>query len=240
MTDMQAIVIDGAPNLRDMGGYETADGKKVRRRFVFRSDDLSELSRADLVFLTSLDIRTVVDFRDEGERELGPDKLPKTVTNPVHIPIAAGSLMNGLLQGDITRDKLMGMMVSVYRALVNDYQQAYREFFKYLADIDNTPLLFHCTAGKDRTGVAAALFLLALGVDRDTVMADYLLSRDCLLAKYEPGVDYDPVFEPLYSVAPEYLQAALEVMDNRYGGPEAYVSRCLGVNADALKAAYTE
>lgn len=239
MTDMLAIIIDGAPNLRDLGGYAAADGRRIRRRIVFRSDDLSELSRADLIFLASLDIRTVVDFRDRREVELCPDRLPRTVVNLVNIPIEAGSLMNAHLRGGYTRDNLMGMMVSVYRALVDDCRQAYRDFFAILSQPGNTPLLFHCTAGKDRTGVAAALFLLALGVDRKTVLDDYMLSRECLAAKYIAGEDYDPVLEPLYSVFPEFIQAALDVMDNRHGGPLRYLTDVLGVDIGLLRDLYT-
>lgn len=240
MTAMQPIIIDGAPNLRDLGGYAAADGRVTRNRMVFRSDDLSELTRADVIFLASLDIRTVVDFRDLQEIADSPDRVPKTVENEIRIPIEAGSLMNGLLRGELTKEKLSGMMVSVYRALIHEYQAAYREFFAHLANVGNTPLLFHCTAGKDRTGIAAALFLSALGVDRETVIADYLLSNDCLMSRYEAGVDYNPILEPLYMVSPDFIQAAFDAIDNQYGGMEKYLTDNLGVDIAAMRDLYTE
>lgn len=239
MTDLKTIVTDGAPNLRDLGGYAAADGKKVKIGQVFRSDDLNDLSEADLALLASLGIKTVVDFRDRREAALCPDRLPLTVRRSVNIPIEAGRLMSGFSDGRLDRDKTMGIMVSVYRALVNDFQPSFREFFDLLADAGNTPLLFHCTAGKDRTGLAAALFLSALGVERVVVFADYLLSRELLKSKYVFGVDYDHVMEPLYSVAPEFIEAAFGVIDGQYGGPERYLSEKLGVDIARFREMYT-
>lgn len=239
-TNMRPLIVDGAPNLRDLGGYPAAGGKTVRFRTVFRSDDLSMLSDADVALLAGLNLRTVVDFRDRGEVEYNPDRFPESVRHRIHIPIEAGSLMNSVWNNSYNRDNLMGMMISVYRALVHDYRHAYADFFACLADPDNPPLLFHCTAGKDRTGLAAALLLLALGVDREHAVGDYVLSKECLLGKYQPGVDYDPVFEPLYSVEPEFIGAALEVIDNQYGGPERFLTEQLGANLPLLREMYTE
>lgn len=240
MKDMKTIVTDGAPNLRDLGGYPAFGGKTVKTGLVFRSDDLNDLSEADLKLLAGLNIRTVVDFRDAREAALYPDRLPPTVRNAVKIPIEAGSLMRDLAGDRLTRNKSMGIMITVYRALVNDFQDAFRSFLALLAEPGDTPLLFHCTAGKDRTGYAAALFLSALGVERKIIIDDFMLSRELLKSKYEAGVDYDDVSEPLYSVYPEYIETAFAAIDAGYGGVEKYLTEQLGVDISRFRDFYTE
>lgn len=240
MTKRRRIATQGALNFRDLGGYEAAGGKTVKWGMVFRSDDLSELDLPDLDLVLSLGIRTVVDFRDRGEVVYSPDRLPSSITKRVNIPIEAGRLMSGFGEGRLTQKKTMGVMVSVYRALAHDFQSSFRQFFDLLADAANLPLLFHCTAGKDRTGFAAAMFLSALGVDRKTVFDDYILSNKYLLEKYVAGVDYDEVMQPLYTVDTQFLEAAFEIIDGRFGGVESYLRDRLGVDIDHFRATFTE
>lgn len=236
----RCIDVAGAPNFRDLGGYAGDGGRTVRWRMVFRSDDLNDLTDDDVGSLDSLGIRCVVDFRTAHEAESWPDRVPESIGKSVNIPVDAGQVMGQFRQSDLTLRKTMGIMVSVYRALVNDHQESYRKFFALLADSGKLPLLFHCTAGKDRTGFAAALFLTALGVDRGTVMRDYLFSGECLKKRYVPGVDYSEALKPLYHVEPEFLQAAFEVIDNKYDGPDAYLEKCLGVDLQAFRSLFLE
>lgn len=240
MTKQRRIATQEALNFRDLGGYEAAGGRTVKWEMVFRSDDLSELNISDIDCLLSLGIRTVVDFRDRGEVIYSPDRLPASIKKRVNIPIEAGRLMSGFSEGRLTQKKAMGLMVSVYRALAHDFQPSFREFFELLAVPGNVPLLFHCTAGKDRTGFAAAMFLSALGVDRKTVFDDYILSNKYLLEKYVAGVDYDEVMQPLYTVDAQFLEAAFEVVDGRFGGVEPYLRNCLGVDIDYFRETFTE
>ena len=240
MTDTRRIQLDGAPNFRDLGGYTAADGRTVKKGLVFRSDDLNDLSQDDLDVVSELGVRTVVDFRDHKEIADYPDRLPETATNLVALPIGAGRLMAGFSLGRLDRDKTTGIMISVYRALVNDFQYVYHEFFSLLANPDNLPLLFHCTAGKDRTGLAAALFLSALGVKREIIEEDYLLSNVYLQEKYVFGIDYDEVMEPMYTVSPEFIQASFAVIDGSYGGVERYLLEKLGVDISRFREMYTE
>lgn len=240
MTGERCIATDGAPNLRDLGGYAAAGGKTVKWRTVYRSDDLYDLTDADLDVLSSLGIRLIVDFRTRHETLLSPDRLPSTARESVNIPIDAGKIMTRFREENLNAGKTRGIMISVYRDLAHDFQPAFRRFFELLADDANLPLLFHCTAGKDRTGFAAALFLTALGVQRETVMEDYLLSVVCLEKRYREGVDYDEVMRPLYRVEPEFLGAALDVVDSRFGGPENYLVNCLGVDIEAFRKRFTE
>lgn len=240
MARERRIAVAGAPNFRDLGGYEAADGKTVKWGMVFRSDDLSDLTFADMEVVASLGIRTVVDFRDRQEVLYSPDVLPKTVAKSVNIPIEAGRIMGSVGEGRLTRKRLTGVMISVYRALAHDFQPSFREFFGLLANPDGLPLLFHCTAGKDRTGFAAALFLSALGVDKKTIFDDYLLSNACLLEKYVAGVDYDEEMQPLYSVDAAFLNAAFDVIESGFGGVEKYLSDNLEVDIAHFRATFTE
>ena len=234
------ISAEGAPNFRDLGGYPAADGKRVKWGRVFRSDDLYDLSDEGLSTVEKLGIRLVADFRTRQEALLSPDRLPSTVRKSVNLAIDAGRLMSQYYDETLNARKSRGIMISVYRALATDFQPVFRDFFALLANPDNIPLLFHCTAGKDRTGFAAALFLTALGVDRKTVMADYLLSVDCLREKYVEGVDYNDATKPLFQVEAEFLQAAFDIIDSRYGGAPAYLRDRLSVDIDALRREFTE
>ena len=240
MTKERRLPTAGAPNFRDLGGYPAAGGKTVAWGKVFRSDDLQGLTRPDLDLMNTLGIRTVVDFRDQQEVSRHPDRLPASAANSVNIPIEAGKLMLGVADGNLTARKTAGIMLSVYRALAHDFQPAFREFFALLACPENLPLLFHCTAGKDRTGFAAALFLSALGVDRETVLDDYMLSNECLKNKYVAGIDYDDVMQPLFAVSRDYLAAAFAVIDDQYDGMDTYLRERLGVDIEYMRRNFTE
>lgn len=236
----RCIQAEGAPNLRDLGGFRGASGKTVKWRVAFRSDDLSDLSDSGVAALEKLGIRTVVDFRTGNEAESWPDRLPPDVVENINIPIDAGRVMGQFREKDLTLRKTMGIMISVYRDLASLHQEAFKRFFSLLAVPENHPLLFHCTAGKDRTGFAAALFLSALGVDREIVMQDYLFSGECLKKRYTPGVDYPEAMRPLYHVEPEFLLAAFEVVDHKYGGTEKYLTDRLDVDTAALRELFLE
>ncbi|MCD8141264.1 MAG: tyrosine-protein phosphatase [Planctomycetaceae bacterium] len=239
MTDNR-IVAEGAPNLRDLGGYPAADGKRVVCRQVYRSDDLYDLSDDGLAGVDELGICCVVDFRTRNEALLAPDRVPSTVKQTVTIPIDAGRLMTHYYDETLNARKTRGIMVSVYRALASDFQPAYRQFFALLADPENIPLLFHCTAGKDRTGFAAAMFLSALGVERDVVVGDYLLSVERLREKYVEGVDYDETTKPLFQVEPAFIDAAFDIIDSQYGGVESYLTNQLHVDIPLFRQRFTE
>jgi protein-tyrosine phosphatase len=124
--------------------------------------------------------------------------------------------------------------------LVNDFQSEYKAFFQLLMDEKNTPLLFHCSAGKDRTGFGAALFLASLGVDKETIIQDYLLSKKYIEEKYSGFVAKNPVLEPLMTVKREYIEAALDLIDKEYGGMGNYLSHYLEVDTLKMRKIYTE
>lgn len=236
-TYSRLLPIKGAYNMRDLGGYPTADGKQTKWRLLLRSGDLNELTDADLNYLANLPLRTDIDFRSKIEKDRAADKMPNSVQYYIPLPIEAGDMSDML---HFNRSDLSGMLRQAYVFIVKYAQDDLREFFRILADEKAAPLLFHCSAGKDRTGIAAALLLFALGVDKKTIMNDYMLSAEYIKGKYDFLVKEHPEFEPLTTVKEEYLNAALTTIDQEYGGMENYLTNHLNVDRDQLRRLYTE
>ncbi len=236
-TNSRNIALDGAYNFRDLGGIPVAGGR-VKQGLLFRSDDLSDLTEPDLKRLKNMNLTTVIDFRDRGESMFSRDRLPESVKITRQVIIEAGRVMGMYSDGNLNHRKSMSLMVSVYRVLPLEFQRQYTDFFKIVAEAESAPLLFHCAAGKDRTGVAAALLLSALGADRQTAMQDYMVSRERLARKYKAGIDYGDDLEPLYSVYPEFLEAPVEVIDNLLGCLDSNLQSKLGLDRESLRARY--
>ncbi len=231
------LPLEGAYNVRDMGGYKTKEGKIVKWGKIFRSGDLDKLTDADLEYLNEIPIRTYVDFRDSLEIANAPDKKPTSLLHTFKLPINAGNMID-LHNVSIARSDTL--MEDINRLLVNQSQATYKDFFRILADKSNIPLLFHCSAGKDRTGIAAALFLSALGVEREIIIQDYLLSADYLKDKYALEIKQYPQLAPLMTVKRSYIETAFDEIDKKYGGVENYLIRFLDVDLDQMKSIYTE
>ncbi len=235
--ESRLVPLEGGHNLRDLGGYPTTDGRRVKWGRLFRSAELSGLTAADLEQLAEIPVRTVIDLRRPSEIREAPDRLPASVTGAVHLPITAGD-PSMLAAPD--RRTAARRMEEVYRGLARDNQEAFGRFLALLTEPDRGPVVFHCAAGKDRTGFAAMLFLAALGVDRETIATDFLLSNPGLGHKYADWVAEHPHLEPLVVVEPSYLEAGFEVIDREYGGLSAYLTRRLGADIGALRRLYAE
>ncbi|MDR1419486.1 MAG: tyrosine-protein phosphatase [Treponema sp.] len=224
-------------NVRDLGGFAAADGRFVRRGLLYRAGELSLPSRGDRAALEKLALAAIVDFRSGEEAAKNPDCAISTVKLRAKLPIDAGNILAlSRKEGDVPGETLME---DLYRCLAEDARPRYREFFAILADSRNAPLLFHCSAGKDRTGLAAALLLSALGVGREQVYRDYLLSAVCLEGKYQDFIEEDPGVAPLMTVKRSYLDAAFESIDGKFGGIERYLEAELGADTGRLRELYT-
>ncbi|GAA1176150.1 protein-tyrosine phosphatase [Kitasatospora gansuensis] len=243
-------------NLRDLGGVPLPGGRTVRSGLVFRSGQLDRLDpAADLVF-AALGIRTVVDLRTERERAARPDRVPPAADLVVADVLAdamragAASKLATVMADPAAANRLLGdghaeqALISDYRAFVTSAsgRAAYRLLFTELAR-GTGPLLFHCTAGKDRTGWGAALLLLLLGADPATVQDDYLAVNPAVRAAFAPVITAftdaggDPeITEALLTVRPGYLAAALETLTDGWGDPEKYARTALGLDATTLTA----
>jgi protein-tyrosine phosphatase len=242
------LPVAGAANLRDLGGYATRDGHALRWGLLYRSDALADLSDQDVAYLARLGLHRVVDFRSATERERDPDRLPSGVRD-VWQPIAGAGLdpselKDRLLAGKVSADQAASWLVEGNRAFVVEFREVYARFLRDLTDPANLPTLFHCTAGKDRTGFAAALVLLALDVPRETAMRDYLLTNDFTGAKTHRMLQMIRVVSlfrakpddllPLFEARESYLGTAFAAIDETPGGTDVYLRDTLGID-DALR-----
>jgi protein-tyrosine phosphatase len=242
--------LESAFNLRDFGGYATADGRVVRRGMLYRSGTMALLSDADAAHLRSLGIRAICDFRRGNERTAEP-----TLWHGAEVDYfcrdyseSSGLLGEMLKRTDATAEDMREAMLSLYRVIPVDHAASYRAMFAQIAN-GRVPILINCSAGKDRTGVGAALILAALGVPRETIVADYLLTNEhadwnWLLAQRNTLVARarrvrPEVLEPLLTVDVAYLDALFAVLDERHGGVDGYLTQALGVDEAARKALRT-
>ncbi|MCC8087999.1 MAG: tyrosine-protein phosphatase [Rikenellaceae bacterium] len=234
------LPMQGGYNFRDMGGYRNKYGKYVKWGKLIRSDELRNLTNGDLEYLASIPVRTVVDFRSGSEISSSPDRMPDTVKDRYELSINPGNLEDIIMKGDITPETLDEAMVNMYRLLVSDSSciAQYKDFFSLLMDEGGLPLLYHCTAGKDRTGVASALFLLSLGIDRDIVMEDYLLSNRYVKNKYAAYLEQFPVLLPVLEVREQYLEASLDLIEREHGTVDNFLENVLGVELEKIRVIY--
>ena len=244
--------LDGAQNVRDLGGYRTTHGREVARGVVFRGDALSQLTPADVVTLGGLGLRTVVDFRLPGEVLVnGEDRLPDSATL-VRLPVPGadvGMFYDLIANGDHARQqaelgqgRATQFMLDVHRGFVAEQRQ--RDGFgialRMMADGQRgLPLLYHCTSGKERTGWMTAIVLTALGVPYPAVLEDYLLSNHVYQARYfklgndlaKTGMMRDPgLLRPIMELSPGYLEAAFDEVGRGYGSFSEFMYRGLGMD----------
>ncbi|MFC1702017.1 OPT family oligopeptide transporter [Pseudomonadota bacterium] len=266
----RVIKLKGSQNTRDIGGYETDIGQRVRWGKVFRSDNLSRLMPEDFQRLESMGLKTVIDLRTTREVEKAPTVWQGD--NPPEIFHYAIGKSDGewvreqsqlIRKGRFKPSDTLDLYVKAYELLPTVGQESYQNLLELLLDESNWPLLIHCTAGKDRTGIAVALIFEILGVDRKTIMEDYLLTNEVArtweqaskLADQHaskrtstgsfmnsfrpPGAD---AWFPLVGVAPEMLNGFYERVEEDYGSVDAYIAS-LGVDhvqREKLKRVLTE
>lgn len=237
------IRLNGAPNFRDLGGIATQDNKTIKFNKLFRSDDLSALTEEDLKVLSDLPLVSIVDFRSDTERNTTPDIIPSCTNNVYEFSMEPGNFSN------ISKEELNNpeenasfMMKGMYEALVSDSKcvEYYKQFFRLLQDEKNLPLVFHCAAGKDRTGIGAALILYSLGVEESVIMENYLLSNQNLEQKYSPIIKMYPEFRTFLQVRTEYLYTAFNRIIADHGSIENFLTKVLDVDFEKMKAIYLE
>ncbi|NVY96419.1 tyrosine-protein phosphatase [Lactobacillus sp. DCY120] len=259
MESKQTLKLEAGINFRELGGYQTQTGQKIKSHKLVRSASLGHLSPADLDFLNNYQIAYDIDFRSSEESQQVPDRVPDSaeyVFNPVfREDLTQASKFADDQPEEQPEHDIEGMskvplnghrqMIQTYRELITNSsaQKAYRTFFdKLLAnDQEGHALLFHCTAGKDRTGMGAIFILTALGVDRETIVQDYLLTNTTSkpfinetlqkLSTVNNVSDqmYDSV-KSLLTVHEEYLQAADEEVQKMSGSWFNYLQKVLKVD----------
>jgi protein-tyrosine phosphatase len=220
----------GAPNFRDLGGYRTADGLTVRRFRLLRSDHLGALTAEDARQMAQLGLRRVFDLRGVVERATAMCALPDVTVHSLAIEPTIVQVLADLTDAghELTQADVVAHMQDTYRGFVRENSHRFATLFTHLLE-SNEPLVFHCTAGKDRTGFAAALILHALGVPQDEVMRDYLLTNGRLKPKSEWRGLAPEVASVLYRVQPEFLNASFEAVQQDFGGVEGYLREALSL-----------
>jgi protein-tyrosine phosphatase len=232
------LAAKGMYNVRDTGGYPAAGGRQVCRGIFYRAGELYKLSGEGKALLESRKIKTIVDFRGKEEAERAPDDGLSTVLSTLKLSIEPGNMGDlSSIGTDVSAEEVMR---ELYSLLVTGARPQYREFFRILGEPENTPLLFHCSAGKDRTGLAAALLLSALGVDRETIYADYMLSAEYLKEKIAQWCVSSPRLEPAFTVYRDYMETAFDRIESTYGGIDPYLRKELGADPELLRRLYTE
>ncbi|KNB53676.1 tyrosine-protein phosphatase [Streptomyces caatingaensis] len=231
-------------NFRDLGGLPAADGRRVRPGALFRSGHLAHATEEDAAYLHSLGLHTVLDFRNAGDiAQEGPDVALPGVRN-LNIPMtdpADGTefwrmVREGgpeLLRTALGEGRAAARMENTYRAMITGRTAEHSRVVHTLAE-GAVPALMHCAAGKDRAGLAIAVTLLALGVPRDAVEADYLESnaphrRYRLQRSAETSPEVLELLSPLFEARAGYLAAAFDALDERWGSTERYLAEGLGL-----------
>ena len=241
--------VTGAHNLRDLGGYVTADGRTLKWRTLYRSGAIYALTADDRAYMRKLGITAICDLRTPRERAHRPMDWHDGLEVQYYggVPLESGANLEKLLgEGMTLRQQMLERMHFIYRRLPFEQAPSYRHLFDMLAQ-HRVPLLFNCSAGKDRTGLAAALILSALGVPHETILDDYLLSNETAEGLQVMMMDRNPRYAELLAIDPDalrpvlqadtsYLAMAFEEIEQRCGSIEAYMHEHLGVTADARTA----
>ncbi|MEV5430405.1 tyrosine-protein phosphatase [Streptomyces sp. NPDC052701] len=238
----------GVRNFRDVGGLPTVDGRRVRHGVLFRSGHLAHATEQDAAFLSSLGLHTIFDFRNAADQKLeGPDvALPgvRNVNLPLSDPADGAEFWRMVRDGDIDQlreiladGKGASRMIASYRTIIRERTAEHSQVLHALAG-GSVPALMHCAAGKDRAGLSVAVTLLALGVEREAVLDDYLKSnakhrRYKVRRSSSSASAYSPevmeLLSPLFDARAEYLTAAFETIEETWGGVDAYLEKGLGI-----------
>jgi len=250
-----ALDIPTVPNLRDVGGYKTDDGKTVVHGLAYRSDTFNPMNAEDITKLKRLELKNDYDLRTTSEAKTRPDEIPTGVQ--YHLlnvladaksaaPAELEALMHEPKKANVALGggKIEALFMEAYREFITlpSAKQSYRTLFQSLADGKKLPAVFHCTTGKDRTGWAAAALLTLLGVPKETVMADYMRTNEYTLPQFKHAIDSfvaaggnRDIAVAVFGVKTEYLDASFDEMQKQYGTIEKYFAEGLGIDASGQK-----
>lgn len=223
-------ILNGASNFRDLSG-DLRTTPALQPGKLYRSDHLGDLDADDARRIEKLGITRVLDLRGVNERASAPCAVPGVKVHSIAIePTVVQSVKKLVVAGhSLSQDDVVKHMQDTYRGLVRENKHSYTEFFGHLLE-SSEPTVFHCTAGKDRTGFAAALILHALGVPQPEIMRDFMLTNERQKPLSLEGWTLPRhIVEVLYRVQPEFIAAAYEAIDEDYGGVDAYLRRGIGL-----------
>ena len=243
----RVLNFEGISNFRDLGGYPTENGQRVKWGVLYRSATLADSTPADLQALQRLRLSALVDFRSSAEKEEEPNRLPDPPGfRIVEIPTLdegnkalVGEIMARIESGDFDGFDPDKSMIIANRQFASEFTPQFRQFVQTVIDAEGQPLVWHCSAGKDRTGFAAAILLRLLGVPEDIVIDDYMASKqhalearrsELLLLRLFKGEEAADKLSVMMGVEEAWLEAAFEEIDSTWGGFDAYVRDGLQLN----------
>ncbi|MEH7355758.1 tyrosine-protein phosphatase [Neobacillus drentensis] len=237
----------GANNFRDMGGYRSSDGRTVKFGLFFRSDELTRLTDEDMNFFKTLNIKYIFDYRDELEAQKKPDPILSNVTYE-RIPTFEQNNQFGTIEemarSNFFKNLTLDTMSEMYSKMPLN-NPSYKRLMEIIQDPNNLGLLHHCAAGKDRTGVGATLILSALGVPKETVMEDYLLTNETMKEYNEKVLKqisghFDDrglqIIEHLLGAKEEFLEGVFQTITNTYGNIDTYFAHEFGLTKEKRQA----
>lgn len=244
LTDSATRVIrmQGTVNFRDAGGYKTADGKRVITGKVFRSADISKLTDTDMQVMAGHHIYTVIDFRGKKESAAAEDRLLPN-TDYTLSPAGSDSLPDPKQMAQMIKQK--GFLMDMYgQRSVQYYGERYRPLFQKLLSLpDTSSILYHCSGGRDRTGMASALFLYVLGVPQQTIEEDFVASNIYLQPMM--GKWYKPMQQAFgmseaeiraeMDLRPEHIRNFFSAINAEYGSVEKFMQQEMGVGQKEIK-----
>ena len=247
------LALEGIDNFRDYGDYATVAGRRMRRGKLYRSASHGRATDADLAKIAALDIAVVVDLRRGTEQARDPSRRHPNFSGTVITSATAAAeedgWINHMQSSDLTEDAFRGYMVTYYRDAPFDprHVDLFRRYFEALGATDGA-ILIHCAAGKDRTGILAALTHHLVGVHPDDALADYLLTNDPdrierrlqvvtdSIAGFSGRTPSEAAVRVAMAVEPHYLATAFGEIKDKFGGTDAYLEKALGVDALARDA----
>lgn len=233
-------------NFRDLGGIKTADGRSIKSGLLFRSGDFFSLATEDIRKLEKMGLSVIIDLRAMREILQRPDKEIATVNQTIHIDIhdAARDKAEKFLESNDAKG-LETLLIGDYERMVDVHQADFRRFLQVLATTVNLPLVYHCAAGKDRTGMATVFLLVALGVEMDIIWDDYMATNhyaasytEKIISKVTKSGMNGEILRPLLEVRKEYLAAALTRIDEKYDGLNNFVEKVLEADVVGLQERY--
>ena len=243
---------EGISNFRDLGGYSTQDGRRVKWGKLYRSGTFAEASRADLAGLSALSLETFIDFRSELEKTEEPNRLPDPPGfTVIDIPVLddgnkalVGEIMDRIESGNFDGFDPNQAMLTANRQFASEFTPQFREFVHTVLQADGAPIVWHCSAGKDRSGFAAAILLRILDVPPATIMQDYMASRAPALASRKGQLRMLELFKGeeaasklaiLMGVEEAWLEAGFAQIDATWGSFDNYMETGLQLNAADIR-----
>ncbi len=240
----RVLKFEGVVNFRDLGGYKTQNNRSVKWGKLYRSGTFAHTSRADLVALQKLNLTTLIDFRSAAEKQEEPNVLPDpTGFRVVEIPTLddgnkamVGEVMQRIESGNFDGFDPSHFMLEANIQFASKFTPQFTEFIHTILNAKGSPVVWHCSAGKDRTGFSSAILLRILGVPQRTIVADYMMSKEYALAGRKNEIRMLRLFKGdeaadkltvMMGVEESWLQAAFDEIDRQWGDFDNYVQNGL-------------